>query len=225
MAVQLIKNEDGIVRMSDDDLHRAVSKAIWEGNHIVFESLPGLIAQIIEHKTWKTFGHKSFADYALDAGTNGLGINTNQRLWMLRCAMDVHGKHVGEWAKVLTKVDEMVRIQAKSDGAAIRAGRGFDGNSLETLAKNVDNVVNSRITYMPSMNKADDGHLVRLSRKDPKTFKRVVAGELSLVEARRAAGMPVAKVTNLGRAKSAWSKMTPEERAVFIQWLQDNGYV
>src|SRR5262245_16225320 len=100
----------GRVRLSDADLHRAVCKAIHEGNHIVFESLPVLVRQIIEHKTWHTFNKASFADYALDATSNGLGVNTNQRLWMLRCAMDVHGEHIKEWADVLAKVEKMVRL-------------------------------------------------------------------------------------------------------------------
>lgn len=224
MVVKLVKSDGGALRMSDADLHRAVSKAIWEGNHIVFESLPGLIAQIIEHETWKTFGHKSFADYALDATTNGLGINTNQRLWMLRCAMDVHDKHVGEWADVLLKVDELVRVQAKAEGKAIRSSE-FNGNSLEELAKRVPHGTQEKITYLPSRHQHHDGHLVRLSRNDPKTFRKVLNGELSVLEARRAAGMKVGHHTNLGRGKSAFSKMTPEERDEFIQWLRDQGYV
>src|SRR5262245_13955040 len=109
---KVVSISNGRVRLIDADLHRAACMAIYEGNQIVFDSLPGLVRQIIEHKTWRAFNKTSFADYALDATSNGLGVITNQRLWMLRCAMDVHGEHIKEWADVLAKVENMVRVNA-----------------------------------------------------------------------------------------------------------------
>jgi hypothetical protein len=53
-----------------------------------------------------------------------------------------------EWAEVLAQVDTMVRMEAKKAGVAIRSGRDFDGNSLETLAKNVGNRCPHRNYYL-----------------------------------------------------------------------------
>jgi hypothetical protein len=200
-----------------------ICKAIYEGNLIVFESLRGLVRQIIEHETWRTFNKASFADYALDATSNGLGVNTNQRLWMLRCAMDVHNEHIKEWAEVLAKVEELVKVYAKEEGKAIRS-QEFNGNSLEQLAKRVTPVTQQRITFLPSRSMHHDGHPVRLRQNKPDVFKRVVKGELSMVEARRKAGMPVAMQTNLGRAQSAFRMMTAKERREFIAWLKEKAW-
>lgn len=109
-------------RPSDDELHRAACKALDEGGHAIFRMLPSLIEQIIDHKVWKTRpkGFKSFGEYALDQTSDGLGVGNNQVLWMLRCALDVHGKHVGEWASVLEHVE-------KSSGCARKGS--FDGRN------------------------------------------------------------------------------------------------
>src|SRR5262245_42234169 len=84
------------VRYSDDDLHRAARKGLHDGNHVVFRILPATIGQIIEHKVWKTRRRpfKSFGEYALDQTSDGLGIENNQLLWLLRCSLDVDGVHV-----------------------------------------------------------------------------------------------------------------------------------
>jgi hypothetical protein len=224
MATAVVSVGNGKVRMSDAELHRQACKVLWEGNQIVFEALPTLVAQIIEHKTWRSFGKASFAEYALDATSNGLGVNTNQRLWMLRCAMDVHGEHMREWSDVLAKVEQLVKLIPIAERGAIGGKEaGFNGNSLETLAKCATSHT-KRITYLPSRaGLGHDRHLLGLRKNKPDIFKRVVAGELSMVEARREAGLKVDRVTNLGRAKSAWRKMSSKERREFVAWLRDEG--
>jgi hypothetical protein len=227
-AAEIIRIGDGRVRLSDNELHSRTSVAIQKGNHIVFESLPTLIAQIIEHKTWRTYQHKDFASYALDATSNGLGINTNQRLWILRCSMDVGGKHIKEWTDVLTKVEDMVKLVPVSERGSIAH---FNGNSLETLAKNCPTLDNDRITYLPSRNKAEDGHLIRLHKNKPDIFKRVMRGELSLIEARREAksagvmGLHPDNHTDLKRTKQYFARLTPKERREFIDWMKEEGYL
>lgn len=216
--------ENGRVRVSDDHLHRAACKGLFNADHEVFGALPGVIRQIIEHKTWRTFGHKDFASYALDATTNGLGVNSNQRLWILRCSMDVHGEHIKEWADVLAKVEILVKAIAKEEGKTVRS---FTGNSLEMLAKSgVD--TSTRITYMPSRevgSNALDGNLIRLRKNKPEIFKQVTSGELTIREARRAAGLVEAKQTNIGRAESAIRNMTKAERKQFFKWAREEGYL
>lgn len=208
--------DDNRVRLSDADLHRRACRAFFEGDQIVFQSLPGIIRQIIANKTWKSFGKKSFADYALDATSNGLRVNTNQRLWMLRCAMDVHDEHIKEWADVLAKVEEMVKLIPVSERGSIA---NANGNSLESLAKNCTTGYNEKITYLPSRSMHHDGHLIRLRKNKPDIFKRVISGDMTMIEARKAAGMKVGHHTNLGRAQSAVRKTTGGERTEFLRWL------
>lgn len=211
------------VRLSDEDLHRAACKAIWESGRIVFESLPNLVGLIIKHKTWKSHGHKSFADYALDTTSKGLGINSNQRLWILRCSLDVEGKHITEWADVLAKVEEMVRVQAASENTPLKI---YKGNSLKTLGKiDADQYPEAKITYLPSMNRNTDGQLLRLLGSSKGTLRKVAKGGLSFAEARKEAGIRPNTTPNPVRAKTCFRSMTREEREEFIDWLRDEGYL
>lgn len=221
-ALATVSIGNGRIRISDDELHRAACKAIHQGNHIVFESLPNIVRQIIEHKTWRTYQKANFAEYALDETTNGLGVNNDQRLWILKCSMDWKGDHVKEWSDVLNKVEEMVKLVPLSERGSIALA---NGNSLESLAKNCAVQHNARITYIPSRNRNEDGHLIRLRKNKPDVFKQVVRGELSMVEARRAAGMKVGHHTNLGRAQSAVRQMSKSERKEFIEWLKSEGLI
>lgn len=210
--------ETGKVRLSNSELHRRACSAVWEANHVVFESMPSLIAQIIEHEVWRDYQHDSFATYALDATSNGLGVNTNQRLWILRCSLDVHGKHIAEWADVLSAVEKMVKLIPVSERGSIALA---NGNSLESLAKNCPTLDNAKITYLPSRNKADDGHLMRLRKNHPELFQRIASREVTLIQARRELGVNSGNEPSLGRIKSAIGKLSPEELAELIEWLKD----
>lgn len=136
--------------------------------------------------------------------------------------MEVRGQHIKEWADVLAKIEQMVRLYAAEEGKALGS---FDGNSLERLAK--DGVCpDTRITYLPSRQTSDDGHdghIVRFRKNRPDLYKRLVSGEMTMIEARKSAGLAVA--TNLRRAKSAVRKMTKKERAAFIDWMKEEGYL
>lgn len=211
-----------------DELHTMTTSAIRESEHTVFGGLPSLIGQIIERKTWLQFGHETFASYALCDTSDGLRVTNNQRLYILRCAMTIHGDatHLKEWGEVLVEVEERVREWAKERGINIRE---FNGNSLESLAKNVYTGIDG-INYLPSgqtspASKVTDGNLVRLHRRDPKLFRKVVTGKMSLIEARKAAGMRVNNATPLVKARSVVRHMTDSERQEFIQWLREEGYL
>jgi hypothetical protein len=216
------------VRPSDDDLHRAACKAMHVGEHEIFRALPSVLNQVIEYKIWKSrtrqFG--SFGEYALDQTSEGLGVTNNQLLWMLRCALDVHGAHVREWASVLDLVEKSVKIQAKAEGKKISH---FDGNSLETLAKKgTDQSPDQKITYLPSKNKNDDGNLLRL-RKHKALYTRVVAGKIGIRDALREAGV---------RRQDSDVNRDPVDRAIMyvkrmkavdikrlVKWMTAEGYV
>jgi hypothetical protein len=225
------KNTKGAetVRLSDDDLHRAARKGLHEGNHVVFRLLPATINQIIEHKVWKsrTRKFKNFGEYALDQTSDGLGIENNQLLWLLRCSLDVHGGHVKEWADVLEEVERAVKVQARAEGKKIR---DFNGNSLETLGKMLtEQSTQGKITYLPSMNKNVDGQLMRLRKGSPESYRKVISGELSVREAIREAGMQ-RKDSDINRdpverAIMYINRMKKSDIARLVEWLTAEGYI
>lgn len=213
--------DGGSVRLDNIELHRRACKAVYEGDVVVFQSLPLLIHQIIEHRIWESYGHANFADYALDGGSNGLGVNTNQRLWLLRCAMDVDGKHVAEWTEVLAKVEELVRLLPASERGSIRS---LDGNSLRRIATDVGNVTHDeRITYLPSRaGNSADGALLRLRNNHPETFQRVLHGELTARQgmhlARKVDGVARrAEPTKLDKLLNMWWTASPEVQDDFVK--------
>jgi hypothetical protein len=181
-------NERGFktVRPSDEELHRSARKYLLETGYVLFGMLPSVIGQIIEHKVWKSrgIGFKNFGEYALSHTSNGLNINNNQKLWMLRCALDVTGKHVKEWAEVLEEVEAAVKTKAVADGTPLRH---FHSNSLKQLAKLAPSR-GERISYLPSENHTD-GNLLRLRKNHPDLYGRVVAGKIKLRDAMREAGV------------------------------------
>jgi hypothetical protein len=216
MEYVAIKDADGVdtgrIRNSDDALHRAAGKYFHEADHVQFRMLPAVIAQIIEYEVWKTRDRRfeSFADYALDTTSNGLGVHNDQHLWQLKCAMDIHDKHVKQWAQVLAKVETMVKAYVVADGKRVR---DFNGNSLEKLAKEVAPGPKCRITYLPSrQTAAHDGHLIRLQRNHPELFQKVIDGEITMAEARKAAGLKVGKATPLEVIVRLLPKLSSAER-------------
>jgi len=173
----------GKAELSDAELHRATRQAVAAADGAVFVDLAGLINQVIERELWKRYGFRDFAAYALSAGS-GLGIATDRHLFLLRCIMDVHGKHLKEWAGVLAQVDASVRVAARKQGKTINSLRA-NSHSLRTLAR--DRAA-AGVTYLPSYQRgpgALDGALVRLHRNKPDVFQKVIAGEVTLAEASR----------------------------------------
>jgi hypothetical protein len=207
------------VRSSDDELHKAARKYLLETGYTLFGNLPAVMRQIIEHEVWKSrpAGFKTFADYALAQTSDGLNINNNQRLWMLRCALDVTGSHVKEWTEVLAQVDEMVRLYAATEGSKISE---FKGKQLATLSKNGEDTLSNKITYLPSGGGGTnpDRMLLRLRNTRPDLYRRVVVGKLKLTDAARQAG--VSNYDAVAKATSIVKRMTPKDRKRFIDWLR-----
>jgi hypothetical protein len=221
------------VRSSDDELHRAARKGLHSADHEVFGLLPATVAQIIKHGAWKTRGKKfeTFGEYVLDQTSDGLGVSNNQQLWLLKCAMDVKGKHIGEWADVLIEVEKAVRVYAKENGRLLQT---FAGNDLETLARATDPDV-CAITYLPSRQSASpsnpngggggsDMSLVLLRRRHPDIAKRIARGEISLGQAKKLVGIG-GDSSRLAHARSYIRRMSPDELATLIAWMYEEGYL
>lgn len=95
------------------------------------------------------------------------------------------------------------------------SARALSGNSLETLAKECAIQHTQKITFLPSRSTNLDGHLVRLRKNKPDVFKQVVKGELSMIEARKAAarhrgvlrGAPLVSVRHLRRRSISFRRL------------------
>jgi hypothetical protein len=218
-------NERGFatVRPSDDELHRSARKYLLETGDALFAMLPSLIGQIIEHKVWKSrgSGFKNFGEYALSQTTDGLNINNNQKLWMLRCSLDVTGKHVKEWAEVLEQVEKAVKIQLKLEHRSIN---DLTNNSLVELGKLAGGTpAGQKVTYLPSRAGGVDRNLFRLRKDHPDLYRRVTAGQIKLRDAIGEAGMthrdPVTAV--IARVK----RMDKKDIKRFVEWLRSEGHV
>jgi hypothetical protein len=216
------------VRYSDDELHRAARKSLHEGNHLIFRLLPATINQIIENKVWRSRARpfKSFGEYVLDQTSDGLGIENNQLLWLLRCSLDIYAAHVKEWASVLEEVERTVKVQAITEGKKLRE---FDGNSLETLGKFATDQSQSKITYLPSGNKNLDGNLIRLKASAKETYRKVLAGQISLREGVREAGLhrqdSDVNRDPVDRAIMYVKRMSKADIKRLVEWLTAEGYI
>ena len=203
------REDDDPTGLSDTALHRAARMAVSNAEKAVFTNLAGLLGKVIERQLWRRYRYEDFASYLLAGGT-GLNVNTNARLWMVKCALDVSGRHIKHWAEVLLKVEEHVRIDARKQGIPVSSLRG---NSLRTLATRHD-FGDSGICYLPTGQSgagAGDGNLVRLRKSRPELFERVVAGEITLPAARREAGF-IRKRSALEQIKKWLPKLTDAER-------------
>jgi hypothetical protein len=143
----------------------------------------------------------------------------------LRCSLDVHGKHVKEWAEVLGEVEKAVKVSIKEEGAKVRDCRG---NSLENLGKASTDLLTKKITYLPSGNTDIDGHLIRLRKNAPDIYRRVVSGEITVREGVREAGMQRADSDinrdPVDRAIMYIQRMKKDDVKRLMQWLRDEGY-
>lgn len=214
----------GKVQLSSRDLHEMLCSAIDKSDLNLFGNMPQLIAMAIERKIWRDFEHKDFASYVLDTTHRGLNICNNQRLFIIQQALDLKGgTHLKEWADIIERVERMVKAIPITERGSVTS---LDGNSLERLAKNWVMSPSDKITYLPSRAGGHyDRSLIRLRKNNPDIFKKVVAGDLTMVEARKAVGIKTGNESNVSRAQSAFRKMTKKERQEFLAWLNDEGFL
>lgn len=211
-------------RLSDEELHRAARKYLLEIDAALFGNLPGIVSQIIEHKIWESRpgGFKSFAQYALAQTSEGLNINNNQKLWLLRCSLDVTGRHIREWADILAGVEEVVRLKISTDGSRVR---DRDGNSLEELGKVTDTCPTDQITYLPSGARHGDRTILRLRRDNPRSLGAIASGKTTfagITQPRRDSDIHRDPVN---RAIMYVRRMEKKDIARLIEWLREEGYI
>ena len=203
--------------LAEDELHAMASHYINESNRLIFQELPHVISQIIEHEIWKkrTDTYKNFGEYVLGQSPDGLGITSNELLWLLRAAMNKGNQHAAQWGDVLGEVDTSVRMFAKEKKIPIRdLHRDLteqDSISMELAPENT-------ITYLPSRSKSTDGQLLKLRVNNPEAYEDVIQGKMKLKEA-----MPQPlrkKLQPIESVKNKFSSLSKSDREAFLAWIE-----
>lgn len=206
-------NNSDSVQSPEEDLHAQANKYISEAHVLVFQTLPQIMAKIIEHKIWQEKNHANFGEYALNASSNGLSITNNHKLLLLKCAMDIDDRHAIEWGDLLNEVDNSVRNYAKDNKISVKDLR----NNLNKL-DDKDAPHKEAITYLPSRSKSSDSQLLKLRKENQEAYNDVVTGKITLKEA-----FPPRQrksIDPIELAKSKFNNLSETDREVFLKWIE-----
>lgn len=200
-----------------DELHAQAKYYIGESNQLIFQHLPAIMSQIIEHEVWRkrTNSYKNFGEYALNQSADGLGITNNEMLWLLKSAMDTKTQHAAHWGDVLGEVDTTVRSYAKENKIPIRE---LNASLADQSMGNPELCQENIITYLPSRSKSVDGQLLKLKNKDPQAYEEVVQGKKDLKEA--CPQVPRKKMQPIESVKSKFVSLSKSEREEFLAWIE-----
>ncbi|MDR3442712.1 MAG: hypothetical protein P4L65_06800 [Legionella sp.] len=203
--------------LTEDELHAQANQYISEANHLIFQSLPKVISQIIAKNVWKkrAASYANFGEYALTPAPDGLGITNNEMLWLLKSTMNTTSQHAAQWGDVLGVVDTNVRSYAKEKKIPIK---DLSGDLAEQDNAYPELFEENMITYLPSRSKSVDGQIMKLKKKDPEAYDNVVQGKMKLKEAwpqtSRKRMQPIESV------KNKFSSLSKSEREEFLAWIE-----
>lgn len=198
---------------SAQELHNYLSDCFMRTEQELFRSGVSLMRQAIDRKIWRDMGHKTFSDWVLCLDTTGLAVHSNERLWMLRCTLDVDRAHADVWGELLDKVDVIAKKNIKDAGGTRRS---YENKSLQSLAN--DGTDFRTISWVPSRSNTADTQLLKLHRKDPKSLKQIASGKKTLLEVRRELGDRIDNATRPQKARSALRLMERDEQVKVIMW-------
>ncbi|MFA6302679.1 MAG: hypothetical protein WC627_06055 [Legionella sp.] len=202
-------------KLQDVDLHSQANKSFGEAHYLVFQVLPALMEQIIEQQLWKEKDYNNFGEYALEKSSDGLSICNNDRLLLLKCALEINGRHALEWGDVLNEVESSVRVYAKEKNIPIKE---FSKSLHETEATHPDHNGDKAITYLPSRSKSNDGQLLRLRKKDEQVYEKVVQGEIKLKDA--FPPRPKKRLEPIESAKDKFINLSKPDQLAFLAWIE-----
>ncbi len=205
--------------LTPQDLNKRASQLITELHHYTFNNLPLVLENIIQSKSWSKLPtkFKNFGEYALSQSVDGLCIDSNEKLWVLRSAMNVNKTHIQEWKDVLMELEKMIKTQPK-----LIQQLGNRALSLERLAKSPE--LSKRITYYPPQATGGDRDILRLNTKNESYLRRIAVGEISKGNALVDAGFSNQN-KNLVRAKSALATLNQEDKEKIIKWMKETNFL
>lgn len=201
-----------------EKLNNRASQLITQLHQYTFSNLPAILDKIIRDRSWSKLPTKfnNFGEYALSQSVDGLCIDSNEKLWLLRCAMDFDSKHIEEWKDVLLELEDMTKAQPKHLPLSQSA------ISLEKLAKSPE--LGGKITYHPSRSNGADKGILQLNTKGGDYLSKIANGKLKRGVALKEAGF-FDPNKDFYRAKSAINKLNDKDRKKVIEWMAESGYL
>lgn len=200
----------------EGDLHTQANKCLGEAHYLVFQVLPAIMEQLIEQKIWKDKNHDNFGEYAITQSSEGLGISNNDRLLLLKCALQINGRHALEWGDVLMQVDNSVRTYAKTNHIPLR---DFSNSLNEADTTRPELNRTDTLTYLPSRSKSMDGQFLKLKKKDEEIYDKVVQGELTFKEA--FPPKPRKRLEPIESAKDKFINLSRNDQIAFLAWIDE----
>ena len=202
------------------ELHSRAIRLIDDLHQYTFGNLPAILERVISERIWLKLPakFKNFGEYALAQSVDGLCIDSNEKLWLLRSVMDCNQKHVVEWQSVLLAVEKCVKAIPIEE-------RGKIGNSisLNKLAQSPD--LKKKITYYPSRAPGQDRDVLMLGKKAGNYLAKISSGQLTRKQALIRAGLLKERKALYNKTKSSFNLLGQEQKLKFINWLKAEKYI
>jgi hypothetical protein len=184
-----------LTRANFDAIRDHLFDRIHKNGELLKNDFPNILRAAIESEAWKHF-----------ADPNGRPFK-NLVEWLH--STYPHGASMGQGTHAIS-YDEAVKLtEGVSDVHRVLAAESPSKRVREETAKSPP-----PRRYKPSMS-------ARLQQQHPKAYQQYLFGEIrSISAAGKAAGLVKERPPqNLARAKAAYTKMTAEERAEFLEWI------
>jgi hypothetical protein len=209
-------NQELLTLNTPEELNNRASYLITNIHQYTFSNLPSILDRIITENVWAKLAtpFKNFGEYVLNQGVDGLCIDSNEKLWLLRCALDFEGKHIVEWKDVLVSVEEVTKLIPVEQRARI---------SLEKLANTPE--YQNKITYHPTQVSGKDNNILELNKKKKLYLSKIAKGTITKSEALAKIGITNKKKIAYNQTMSGFKRLAKQQKAEFINWLRKEHYL
>jgi hypothetical protein len=180
---------------------------IHRGGEHLKNDFPNLLRTVIETKAWT-----HFADFEGKPFTNLVD-------WLHyaipRGASMGQGRHALTYEDALKLTEHVPDVHRVLAENAPGRGRGGDRKSKMAMNQTVPTPFDRQHRH-----KGTAVLSARLAQEKPKFYDAYLSGKYKSITAAAIAAGILKDDTNLRRAKSAYRKMTPQQRAEFLKWME-----
>lgn len=208
------------ILLSPQELNKQASQLIIQLHRYTFSNLPAILDRIIIIKAWSKLPTKfnNFGEYALSQSVDGLAIDSNEKLWFLKNAIDYDKRHICEWRDVLTSIEKCTKAIPVS-----KRGRIANYVSLKKLANTED--IKHKITYHPSRASGRDKEILALGNRQGNYLNKIAQGKLTHKQALINTGLLKESKISYNKAKSSFNLLDKNQKLDFIDWLKSEQYI
>lgn len=209
-------NQELLTLNTPEELNNRASYLITNIHQYTFSNLPSILDRIITENVWAKLPtpFKNFGEYVLNQGVDGLCIDSNEKLWLLRCALDFESKHIVEWKDVLVSVEEVTKLIPVEQRARI---------SLEKLANTPE--YQNKITYHPTQVSGKDNSILELNKKKKLYLSKIAKGTITKSESLAKIGITNKKKIAYNQTMSGFKRLAKQQKVEFINWLRREHYL